>query len=312
MFPILGYLCNVVRIKQELWNRYGFFFNVDTIQEVYPDNEIASWVAGGYEDYSMGLAEVCDEELSFERLNWSFDDRWPKKLRSFDEEMRVLDGRERWHQLKNVFELYGVMYYTNREQRIYRGEELPRCLLFDDTRIKNQNAYYWKRRRNIMKEQYNMKEPDWAKLDEICRDKGNLSAVSYQTTKVPFYCCRSIVNIVSFLVCAFFLSSACRSIKKIVCAIVWRCAWSLIFWIIKELVGVTNLPLRRRSGFAPLPLPTGRVVRLGRQWGTLSSPPRLSWLEALRSHEQEETTTQEGTREERTYWINLGMRGFGA
>ena len=144
-----------------------------------PDNEIASWVASGYEDYSMGLAEFRDEEISFERLNWSFDDRWPKKLRSFDEEIRVLDRRERWRQTKNVFEACGAMYYTSRDQRIYRGEELPRCLLFDDTRIKNQNAYYWKRRRNIMKEQYDIKEPDWAKFDEICRDKGNLSAVSY-------------------------------------------------------------------------------------------------------------------------------------
>ena len=171
MFPTLGCLCNVVRIKQELWNRYGFFFDVDTIQEVYPGNEIASWVAAGYEDFSMGLAEFRDEEMSYEWLNWSFDDRWPKKMRSFDEEMRVLDKREGWRRMKSVFAPCGVMYYTSRDQRIYRGEELPRCLLFDDTRIKNQNAYYWKRRRNIMKEQYDIKEPDWAKFDEICRDK---------------------------------------------------------------------------------------------------------------------------------------------
>ena len=65
-----------------------------------------------------------------------------------------------------------------------------------------------------------MKEPNWAKFDEICRDKGNLSAVSYQSIEVPSCCCCSAVDIVPFLVCAFFLSSACRSIKKIVCAIV--------------------------------------------------------------------------------------------
>ena len=65
-----------------------------------------------------------------------FDDRWPKKMRSFDEEMRVLDKREGWRRMKSVFVPCGVMYYTSRDQRIYRGEELPRCLLFDDTRIK--------------------------------------------------------------------------------------------------------------------------------------------------------------------------------
>ena len=157
-------------------------------------------------------------------------------MRNFDEEMRVLDKRERWRRMKNVFELCGIIFYTSREQRIYQGEELPQCLLFDDTRIKNQNAYYWKRRRNIMKEQYDMKEPDWAKFDELCQDKGNLSAVSYQITKVLFCCCRSTVDIVSFPVCPFFLSSACRSIRKIACAIVWRCEWNLIFWITSELV----------------------------------------------------------------------------
>ena len=81
-----------------------------------------------------------------------------------------------------------------------------------------------------------MKEPDWAKFDEFCQDKGNLSAVSYQTTKVLFGCCCSAANILSFLVCAFCLLSACRSIRKIVCAIVWRYEWNLIFWITKELV----------------------------------------------------------------------------
>ena len=146
MFPTLGCLCNIVRIKQELWNQYGFFFDVDTIQEVYPDNKIASWVAAAYEEFSIGLVEFRDEEMLYERLNWSFDDRWPKKMRDFDEEVRVLQRRERWRQMKNMFEPCGVMYYTSRDQRIYRGEELPRCLLFDDTRIKNQNAYYWKRR----------------------------------------------------------------------------------------------------------------------------------------------------------------------
>ena len=182
----------------------------------------------------MSLAEFRDEEMLYEWLNWSFDDRWPKKMRSFDEEMRVLRRQERWREAKNVFEPCGVMYYTSWDQRIYCGKELPRCLLFDDTRIKNQNAYFWKRRRNIMKEQCDMKEPDWAKFNGIYQDKGTLSAVSYQSTEVLLCCCRSAVNIISFLVYAFFLSSACRSIKKIVCAIVWRCEWRMIFWIIEK------------------------------------------------------------------------------
>ena len=100
MFPTLGCLCNVVRIKQELWNRYGFFFDVDTIQEVYPDNETTSWVAMVYEEFSIGLVEFRDEEMSYERLNWSFDDRWPKKMRDFVEEVSILRRQERWRRIK--------------------------------------------------------------------------------------------------------------------------------------------------------------------------------------------------------------------
>ena len=125
-------------------------------------------------------------------------------MRSFNEEMRVLDKREKWRRMKSVFVPCGVMYYTCREQRIYNGEELPRCLLFDDTRIKNQNAYYWKRRRNIMKEQYDIKEPDWAKFDEISRDKGNLSAVSYQITKFHFVVVVLLLTLLLSLCVRFF------------------------------------------------------------------------------------------------------------
>ena len=37
-FPTLGCLYNMVRLKHELWNRYGFFFDMaDVIAEVFPD-----------------------------------------------------------------------------------------------------------------------------------------------------------------------------------------------------------------------------------------------------------------------------------
>ena len=47
LFPTFGCLCNLVRLKHELWNRYGFFFDVDVISEVFPENELASWVDQG-------------------------------------------------------------------------------------------------------------------------------------------------------------------------------------------------------------------------------------------------------------------------
>ena len=68
-FPTLGCLCNLVRLKHELWNRYGFFFNVDTIVEVFPENELASWVMKAYESYSIAKIEFRDEEMVCERTN---------------------------------------------------------------------------------------------------------------------------------------------------------------------------------------------------------------------------------------------------
>ena len=52
-FPTLGCLCNLVRLKHELWNRYSFFFNVDAIEEVFPENELASWVCDVAGDYDV-------------------------------------------------------------------------------------------------------------------------------------------------------------------------------------------------------------------------------------------------------------------
>ena len=95
-FPTLGCLCNLVRLKHELWNRYGFFFDTDVIAEVFPENEPVSWVIKAYESYSTAKIEFCDEEMVCERTNWSFDDRCPRRMRSFDEELKVLNRRAKW------------------------------------------------------------------------------------------------------------------------------------------------------------------------------------------------------------------------
>ena len=82
-----------MRLKHELWNRYGFFFDVDVIEEVFPENELASWVMKAYEGYSIAKIEFRDEEMVCERLNWSFDNRCPRRMRSFEEELQVLARR---------------------------------------------------------------------------------------------------------------------------------------------------------------------------------------------------------------------------
>ena len=58
-----------------------------------------------------------------------------------------------------------------------------------------------------------MKEPSWAKFDEICRERGSFSAVSCQSAKVPLFCCRSAIDIASFFLCVRF-SSFCLQINQ--------------------------------------------------------------------------------------------------
>ena len=85
-----------MRLKHELWNRYGFFFDADVIAEVFPENELASWVIKVYDSYSIAKIEFRDEEMVCERTNWSFDDRCLRRMRSFAEELQVLNRRAKW------------------------------------------------------------------------------------------------------------------------------------------------------------------------------------------------------------------------
>ena len=85
--PTLGCLCNLVRLKHELWNRYGFFFDVDAIDEVFPENELACWVREAYDSYSAAKIVFRDEEMACERVNWSFDNRCARRMRGYEEEV---------------------------------------------------------------------------------------------------------------------------------------------------------------------------------------------------------------------------------
>ena len=180
-FPTLGCLCNLVRLKHELWNRYGFFFDVDVIAEVFPENELASWVVKAYEGYSIAKVEFRDEEMACERANWSFDDRCPRKMRNFDEELQVLNRRAKWRRFGNFGEPGEVMYLPFIGQRIYVGEEVPRCLLAADDRIAAAHAQEWKKRRNPVKAQFDAKEPDRRKFEEGEQRRKREAAVSYRS-----------------------------------------------------------------------------------------------------------------------------------
>ena len=55
---------------------------MDVIAKVFPENELASWVIKAYDSYSIAKVEFRDEEIVCERVNWSFDNRSPRRMRS--------------------------------------------------------------------------------------------------------------------------------------------------------------------------------------------------------------------------------------
>ena len=155
-----------MRLKHELWNRYGFFFDVDVIAEVFPENELASWVMKAYDSYSIAKIEFRDKEMVYERSNWSFDNRCLRRMRSYDEELCVLNRRANWQRFDDFGEPGEVMYLPFIRQRIYAGKEVPRCLLVANDDIAAKHVSKWEKRRNPDKEQFDAKEPDRKKFEE--------------------------------------------------------------------------------------------------------------------------------------------------
>ena len=158
-----------------------FSIDVDVIAEVFPENELASWVMKAYNSYSIAKIEFRDEEMVCERSNWSFDDRCPRRMRSYEEELRVLARRARWRRFNDFGEPGEVMYLPFIRQRIYAGEEVPRCLLIADDDIVARHVKEREKRRNPEKAQFDAKEPDRRKFEEDEQIRKHQAAVSYQS-----------------------------------------------------------------------------------------------------------------------------------
>ena len=171
MFPTLGCLINMVRIKQLLWNRYGFFFDVDTIQEVYPEQELAEWVIKCYHSNDIATPIYRDEEMSYECRNSFFANPWPRRIRSYSAEMAIQRRRQRFRESRVEFEHGGVNWFDSRlRRRVFEGEVLPDCLVAADKQQLAERQSWWERRRDPSKSQHDAEEPNperWsAKLEE--------------------------------------------------------------------------------------------------------------------------------------------------
>ena len=162
----------MVRLKQVLWNRYGAFFDVDTIEEVYPENELARWVIRAYETDEIATPEYRDDELSYEVRNAFFAKPQPTRIRSYAEEMRVQRRRRLWREERVEFDGGGVRWYDSRIScRIYEGELLPRNLFLEDDRRIQERREFWARRRCPLREQHDAGEPDRKEWGEFVANR---------------------------------------------------------------------------------------------------------------------------------------------
>ena len=98
----------------------------------------------------------------------------------------MLQRRARWRR-NGMFCLPDEAPYLSLvQQKVYAGEEVPRCLHDDDVRVAAKHAAAWAERRNPKKAQYDAKESDLRKFEEEQRQRGHQAAVSYRHSLLTF------------------------------------------------------------------------------------------------------------------------------
>ena len=64
--PSVEMLTTLVRLKQQLWQRYGMFYDAETIGEVYPENELMEWVWEAFGGKTEPTMKWRDGEMAYE------------------------------------------------------------------------------------------------------------------------------------------------------------------------------------------------------------------------------------------------------
>ena len=162
--------------------RYGADYDVMTIREVFPDNELAEWViearVAGRRTTSVVSGHV---RLSYERSRFEFRRvfEWPKQICSYEEECCVQE-QHRHYREKTVMwpniQKSGFENARDSGRPIYEGEELPEVHSSGST-----DGGRSERRRtgNVgneipEKEQHEAQEPDFDRWDALQARKRKL------------------------------------------------------------------------------------------------------------------------------------------
>ena len=69
VLPSVEMLTTLVRLKRQLWRRYHMFYDAETIEEVYPENELVEWVWEAFGEKAEPSVKWRDREMAHEWTN---------------------------------------------------------------------------------------------------------------------------------------------------------------------------------------------------------------------------------------------------
>ena len=174
-FPCWSFHLDVLGVKRALWARWGGDFDVRTLREVFPENEIAEWVIEARKEGRKPEIDFRAEEMAYER-DFSFGEiGWPTRIRPYAEEV-ALQSRRRYYREKEVVWDWPeeACWLPDMTQEIYAGEEVPDVLIRAREVIAASENEYWRRRRNPERAQHDAQEPDMWEWDERQQRKKRL------------------------------------------------------------------------------------------------------------------------------------------
>ena len=190
-FPRMRLHYDMQHLKHKLWKRYGADYDVMTIREVYPENELAEIVINAYLEGREPRVPFRSEELSYERcLNFG-EYEWPKRMRSYEEECRVQERRRHYRETLVTWpHPEEWMRIPEHKVAIYEGEELPEVLLAARRREAEANEAYWCRKRNPDKGQHEAQEPNFDQWDACQARKRKLEEERLAVSLLEMLQCR--------------------------------------------------------------------------------------------------------------------------
>ena len=171
-FPEVRMLFALVNLKRKLWERYSFFYDVETIREVYPDNEVAEWVQEAFGRREEPKVEWRDKEMSYEWCNDWCEKRAPTRIRTYDAELRVQARRRKYREISvNVGKSPGARIPPRRKS----AEDMAKLALSaeEERLIRHERDMFWQRRRNPVKAQHDAGEPDHIWWDALQGQAGS-------------------------------------------------------------------------------------------------------------------------------------------